>query len=103
MSPEPSAVVKGKIAEALLSNGELWELKSKMTSEHDQEIMVRAVQVMGSLVKEILAAHGLEPGDGARIYAEIMTTPDQMSREIYHKMNDHLKSEILIVNSKDYI
>lgn len=96
-------VVKCRIAESLLSCGELFNLKQDLTCEVDKEVVLRAIHSNGAIVKELLATYGLAPEQGAKIYTEIMNTESNGSREIYHKMTDKQKSEILVINSKQYI
>ena len=94
---------KARIAESLLSCGELFDLRNRVTTEVDKEILTRAIQSNGAVVKELLAMHGLPPESGAKIYTDIMNIGENGDREIYHKMTDDQKSEILIINSKKYI
>jgi len=95
--------IKCRIAESLLSCGELYQLRDRVTSEADREILSRAIQTAGSVVKDLLSEYGLTPLDGAKIYTEIMASPENGDREIYHKMTNDQKSEILIINSKKFI
>jgi len=72
-------------------------------TESDKEILIRAIQSNGGVVKELLAMYGLPPESGAKIYTEIMNTADNGDREVYHKMSDEQKTKILIINSKLFI
>lgn len=94
---------KNRIAECLLSCGELFELKSRTDSETDREMLSRAIQTSGGVVKLILKEYNLAPEAGAKIYNEIMSTAENSNREVYKRMSDIQKSEILVINSKEFI
>jgi len=81
----------------------LFNIKQNSKSNTEQEILLRAIHSNGAIVKELLAMYGHPPEAGAKIYTEIMNIPENEGREVYHKMDDDQKTEILVINGKKFI